>query len=305
MSLTSLLDSCDSHVRDELAKMPEVKDVESFDPASHATPIVARRWLRVSNVVAVVADLKSSTKLGIGRNARSTASIYEAALNPTIDILYRFDAGSIPVQGDAVIGVFWGDAATERAMCAGITIKTFSERHLVERLTQKWPQLPGTGFRVGIASSPVLVKRVGRAATDHQALVWAGKAVNYAAKAAQSGDTGQLIVAGSVWDAIECNDYMTFTCDCSRLSPSLWRDHDISQLDHDSIERSGRCLTSSWCKTCGERFCDLIIAGNTRRDEVDDHRSELQRSLFKDAIAKKNASERRNRRHLRQAYSGQ
>lgn len=304
MFLTPLLDICDSHVRDELTRMPDVEDVAEFDPASQAPPIVARRWLRVEGAAAVVADLKSSTKLGLNKNARSTASIYEAALRPVVDIFHQFGAGWIPIQGDAVIGIFWGDSVIERSMCAGITIKTFSERHLVERLSHKWPELPDTGFKIGIASSTMLVKRVGRPSTPHQALVWQGKAVSFAAKAAESGDTGQLIVTGSVWDAIEHNDYITFTCDCKVPTPSLWHDHDIMQLDHDDAERSGRCLTSSWCKNCGEAFCAKILAGENNRKAVDQHRADLQRSLFRDAISKKHARVRREHRNLRRARTG-
>jgi len=304
MNLASLLDNCDAHVREELTCMPSVEDVEDFDPTSEAPPITARRWLRVTDAVAVVADLKSSTKLGLNKNARSTASIYEAALRPVLDIFCEFGAGWIPIQGDCVAGIFWGDLAIERAICAGITVKTFSERHLVERLVKKWPDLPPTGFKVGVATSTVLVKRIGRPATAHQALVWPGKALNYAVKAAQSGDTGELIVTGSVWDLISDNDYLTFTCDCATPSPLLWHDHDIGKLDHDDAERGGRCLTSAWCVTCGEDFCSQVVAGAKRRSSVDAHRSELQKSLFKDALAQKFAAERAARRNLRRLRTG-
>src|SRR4051812_35589105 len=150
MNLTALLDECDAHVRDELESMPDVIDVTSFDPCNDSPPIAARRWLRVTDAVAVVADLKSSTKLGLNKYAQSTASIYEAALHPVVDIFYEFGAGWIPIQGDCVIGIFWDDMPIERAMCAGITVKTFSRENLVARLTKKWPDLPDTGFKIGV-----------------------------------------------------------------------------------------------------------------------------------------------------------
>ena len=285
--------------------MPEVEDIANFDPVNDAPPITARRWFRLADAVAVVADLKSSTKLGIQKNARSTASIYEAALRPVVDIFHEFGAGWIPIQGDCVVGIFWDYRAVERAICAAITVKTFSERHLVDRLTKKWPEsLPQTGFKVGTATSTVLVKRIGRPASPHQALVWPGKAVNYAVKAAQSGDTGELIVTGSMWDAIEDNDYLTFTCDCTTPSPSLWHDHYIDKLDHDDAERAGRALTSSWCRVCGEDFCTKILEGEKRRDAVDGYRVNLHKSLFQEAIAKKFATERANRRNLVRLRSG-
>jgi class 3 adenylate cyclase len=304
MNLTSLLDACDSHVRDELINMPDVEDVTDFDPTTETPPITARRWLRVTDAVAVVADLKSSTKLGLNKNARSTASIYEAALHPVVDIFYECGAGWIPIHGDCVIGIFWDDMAVERAICAGITAKTFSERHLVTRLTSKWPALPSTGFKIGLATSTLLVKRVGRPQSAHQDLVWPGSAVNYAVKAAQCGDVGELVVTGSVWDAIANNDYLTFTCDCATPSPGLWSDRNIEKLDHDDVERCGRVLKSSWCTTCGEDYCTKVLAGETHRDAVDNYRSLQQSTLFREAIAKKYSIERASRRNLRRARTG-
>lgn len=305
MDLTGLLADCDDHVRKELSCMPDVDDVTAFDPTTDSPPIAARRWLRVTDAVAVVADLKSSTKLGLGKYAQSTASIYEAALHPVVDIFHEFGAGWIPIQGDCVIGLFWDEAAMERAMCAGITVKTFSAMHLVERLTRKWPEnLPETGFKVGVATSTLLVKRIGRPQTPHQDLVWPGKALNYAVKAAQSGDAHEVIVTGSVWDSIRDNDYLTFSCDCRNPAPGIWHDHDIDKLDHDDAERGGRCLTSAWCTECGETFCNAILDGLTRRASVEPYRSQLQLSTFREAIFKQRAQQRANHRHLRRARTG-
>lgn len=298
--LKALLAACDAHVAAELATMPEVKNVIAFDPANEAPPIDARRWLRVEGVVAVVADLQSSTKLGLNKYAASTASIYEAALRPVVDIFSDFGAGWIPIHGDCVIGLFWDDAAVERAMCAGITAKTFSRNSLVERLTKKWPDIPDTGFKVGVATSTVLVKRIGLARTPHQDLVWPGKAVNYAVKAAQSASAHQLIVTGSIWDAIASNDFLVFSCGCGNgPSDGIWSDHEIPALEHDEPERSGRALTSQWCDNCGAAFSEAILRGETARPEVNALRHEAQLRLFESAIAKKHADDRERRRNLR------
>lgn len=300
VDLEALLDKCDVHVANELAAMPEVKDVTVFDPATEAPPIEARRWLRVEDVVVVVADLQSSTKLGLNKYAASTASIYEAALHPVVDIFSDFGAGWIPIHGDCVIGLFWNDGAVERAMCAGITAKTFSRDSLVQRLTKKWPDIPDTGFKVGVATSTVLVKRVGLARTPHQDLVWPGKAVNYAVKAAQSASAHQLIVTGSIWDAVANNDFLVFSCGCGGgPSDGIWSDHEIPALEHDEPERSGRMLTSQWCDTCGVDFCQAILSGEMTRPEVNSLRSDAQLRRFKSAIAKKHVADRERGRSLR------
>jgi class 3 adenylate cyclase len=306
VDLEALLDACDAHVATELSSMPEVKNVTSFDPIGEAPPIDARRWLRVEDVVAVVADLQSSTKLGLNKFAASTASIYEAALRPVVDIFSDFGAGWIPIHGDCVIGLFWDDSAVERAICAGITAKTFSRNSLVERLEKKWPEIPDTGFKVGLATSTVLVKRIGLARTPHQDLVWPGKAVNYAVKAAQSASAHQMIVTGSIWDAVANNDFLVFSCGCGGgPSDGIWSDHEIPALEHDEPERSGRMLSSQWCDKCGVAFCTAILGGETSRPDVNSLRHEAQLRLFKSAIAKKHAGDRERRRSLRALRSTQ
>jgi hypothetical protein len=300
VNLNALLEECDRHVRTELSSMPDVIDVTSLDPETDV-PITARRWCRVEEVVAVVADLKSSTKLGLNKYAQSTASIYEAALHPVVDIFYEFGAGWIPIHGDCVIGIFWGPEAIERAMCAAITARTFSADRLVRRLEKRWPDLPATGFKIGISKSTLLVKRVGRPQTPHQDLVWPGKSLNYAVKAAQTVDAHEIAVTGSVWDAIAGNDYLTYSCDCSAPAPDIWRDHEIDKLDHDEVERSGRLLTVGWCRVCGEGFCNAILAGLVDRDIPALQRRWQQVNLFKSAQAKVDAQRRRDRRELRRA----
>jgi hypothetical protein len=131
-----------------------------------------------------------------------------------------------------------------------VTIKTFS-LDMVERLEEKWENLPETGFKVGVASSPLLAKRVGIPRdVDQQEPVWAGKAVNYAAKAAQGADRHELIVTGSVWDTIEKNDYLAMSCPCDGgPSSSIWSDVAIERLPDGDPESEGRVLASSWQRT--------------------------------------------------------
>ncbi|MHB1518924.1 MAG: hypothetical protein ACYCVN_07180 [Acidimicrobiales bacterium] len=92
----------------------------------NALPISARKWHKLDEAVAVVADLKGSTNLGVGKHAASTASIYEAATGGLCRIFDKFDADVVAIQGDGAFGLFWGDQRMERAICAGITVKTFS-----------------------------------------------------------------------------------------------------------------------------------------------------------------------------------
>jgi class 3 adenylate cyclase len=295
VELGTLLEGLSSKTSAEFKTMPEV--VEAGDSVDVATlPIEARRWTRISDVVAVVADLKSSTQLGTGSKAASTASIYEAGTGGVVKIFDSFSADFLQIQGDGAFALFWGDMRFERAAAAGITIKTFSV-DFTEKIEAKWPTKPETGFKVGIASHRVLVKRVGTPRNPaQQEPVWAGKPVNYAAKAAQSADRHELVVTGSVWDQFEKNDYLAFTCSCGDgPSDTLWKDFAIPRLETDETEAQGRKLLSAWCDIHGEEFCNAILDGKKRRDDVDDLRQDRVRSQMANALWFKARQERQSR----------
>ncbi|OPX05553.1 hypothetical protein [Mycobacterium sp. AT1] len=285
--LGTLLEELDDEVKTELSSTPEV--VAKGDSLNvEGLPITARRWHKLDDAVAVVADLKNSTKLGTGKWAASTASIYQASTGGVVKTFDEFNADFLAIQGDGAFALFWGSLRYERALCAGITIQTFGSG-MTERLQKKWPDLPDTGFKVGIASSPLLAKRIGTPRNPaQQEPVWAGKAVNYAAKAAQGADAEQLVVTGTVWDVAEKIDYVAISCPCG-TGPSLdiWADTEIERLPEGDPEAQGRVLTSRWCSTHGEEYCAAVLAGSRRRDDVDALRTALRLSQMRDAIRAK------------------
>lgn len=302
VDLEALLTTLDDKVETELASTPAVEDV-GHDLDVDDLPIAARKWLKVTDVVAVVADLKNSTKLGTGKWAQSTASIYEAATGGVVSIFNEFEADFLAIQGDGVFGLFWGDKRVQRAICAGITIKTFSVG-LVERLEDKWDNMADirTGYKVGVANSRILAKRVGTPRNPaQQEPVWAGNAVNYATKAAQCADRDELVVTGSIWDKIENNDYLAFSCPCGDgPSEGIWSDFTIDRLPDGDPDAVGRVLTSAWCPTHGADYCTAILAGKSRRDDVADERFALDKSHMESTIWTKAKGERLSRTaHLR------
>lgn len=299
MELKDLLADLSATTKTEFASMPEV--VDGGDDLDVSTlPITARKWTRMSDVVVVVADLKSSTRLGTGSKAASTASIYEAATGGVVKVFDKFDANFIQIQGDGAFAIFWGDKRYERAACAGITVKSNS-LDLTKQIEDKWPAKPETGFKVGMASGRVLVKRVGTPRNPaQQEPVWAGKPVNFAAKAAQSADRHEMVVAGSVWDRLSSNDYLAFSCDCGDPSESIWEDFVIDRLHEDEPERHGRVLTAAWCDVHGEDYCNAILDGKRNRSEVNAKREAMLQEQMANAIRVRAQRQRTDRRaHLR------
>lgn len=303
MQLTELLEQLAQKSRDELASMPEVVEGNT-DLDVSKLPIGVRKWTRMSDIVAVVADLKSSTSLGIGKRAPSTAAIYEAATGGAVKVFASFDADFVQIQGDGAFALFWGEKRYERALCAGITVKTMS-LDLTKRLENKWPQAPETGFKVGISSGRVLVKRVGTPRNpSQQEPVWAGSPVNYATKAAQWAGRHELVVTGSVWDRIEKIDYLTFSCDCSEPTGSIWSDTTIDKLPEDDPERAGRLLTSAWCDTHGEEYCNAVLDGRTDRPELISMRNGMLQGQMENSFRAALKTKREQERIRRRGFSG-
>lgn len=303
-AVSDVLNRCTEETREVLDKNPPVQDVDAEGLDAYGLPDAKNKtWFRLADVVVVFADLQNSTQLGTGKHAASTAAIYRAATGNVVAIMNAFEADFIQIQGDGVFGIFWSENRYERAMCAGITVKTFSVETLVPKLQSRWKGDPETGFKVGVASGRTLVKNVGTPRNEsEQEPVWAGKPVNFAVKAGQQAERHELIVTGSVWDAIRDNDYLTVTCACDP-SGELWEDVDIQKLAHDEAEAAGRRLKAAWCKTCRDDFCEAILEGQTHRHDADGVRTLVRQSQQSHALRRAMEKRRAERRAHRKGVS--
>lgn len=111
-------------------------------------------------MVAVVADLNDSSRLGTNRHGKSTARVCQAGVEGAARSLHEFGANFIDIQGDGGFGLFWGDLAFERAFCAAATSRTFSEdfvKQLENSTKTRSHVLPETGHKVGIAVDRLMV----------------------------------------------------------------------------------------------------------------------------------------------------
>ena len=306
VSLGELNSSLNEKVTVEMNSNPDVEEVGTdFDKSK--MPIEARRWLKVDDVVVVVADLKSSTLLAHDRKNGSVGAIYEAAIGGITQIFDAFNVDYFQTQGDGGVAIFWGVDRYERAICAAITLKTFSEDVLVPKLKSKFENLPETGYKVGMASGDVLVKMVGKPRdAELQTPVWARNPVNYAAKCAQQTEVHTMLVTASVWAWIQENEYLALTCGCNhQVSHSLWKDKEISNLRPEDDDRFGRVLNSKWCANCGESFCTAILAGKTKREPekvaaaLKSMKTEISKSPYFAGVRKQKLDALNSRRGLR------
>lgn len=270
VKVNELMNETSERARFELTTPVEIVEVEKF-PELEDMYVDARKWMKIEDVVALAVDLKGSTKLDYkGKHANTSARLYEAVTGCGVRLVNEFEPQFVDIQGDGFFALFHGDVAYERALCAGVTIKTFSERDLVPAIHATMSErFPDTGLKVGLAASRLAVKRVGTRKTNEP--VWAGKAVNWATKCAQKAEANQLIATSKVFNRFGTNDYVTHSCGCSNGAPAnriafLWSDTQVEALGDGNVEC--KLLTSGWCQNCGDDFCEAILDGKASRPEV-------------------------------------
>lgn len=266
MDLSMLLSDVRAKVKAELESKPQVVEVD--DLTVDKLYIEARKWHALKRATCVAFDLQNSSRFGYRRHAASVASILEGSMASVTKIAVDFSADFLDIQGDGGFALFWGQRHRERAICAGITIKTFSEKILVPQVTEKWPDtIPDTGFKVGLAGGRLLVKKVGMPRTDYQEPIWVGRPVNYAVKCAQCATVGEMVVTKSIWEWIHGNDYLRLSCDCGTPSDGIWADRTVEKIREDDAERDGGVLHASWCDLHGPGYCANVLAGKRSRPD--------------------------------------
>jgi class 3 adenylate cyclase len=276
MEINKLVGDAGADARKELRTPVEIEEVDEFPPLDSLF-VEKRTWKKVDDVVVVSADLQGSTKLNFRKHAKTSAQLYEAVTGNMVRLVSAFEPEFVDIQGDGLFALYHGDGRYRRALCAAITLKTFSERELIPAIEASMPdQFPKTGLKVGMAAGILAVKKVGVRGTNEP--VWAGKPVNWATKCAAATDRNELVVTRKVFQKFEQNDYVTHCCGCGtnpatgQREPGygrpkeLWSDTRVETLPEEDIDC--KLLGSCWCVNHGDEFCTAILEGKTRRDDV-------------------------------------
>ncbi|MDQ2943658.1 MAG: hypothetical protein M3R21_08325 [Candidatus Dormibacteraeota bacterium] len=263
IDINAALAELQDRTHSELANPVEIIDCDTFPDSLYSD---ARKWKRVEKVVAVVADLKGSTRLNFSKHANTSARLYEAVTGGLVRMVMPFEPDFVDIQGDGLFALFHGTRRFERAFCAAVSMKSFGELVLEPAIAQQFSdRFPDTGIKVGMAVGTLVAKNVGVHGTNEP--VWAGKPVNWASKCAQVADKHQLIVTNGVWNQLKDNDYVVWSCGCpSGLPQPLWKAVRVEKLPEDEVEC--RVLNSEWCPKHGSEFCQAILDGDKDRDDV-------------------------------------
>lgn len=253
----------------ELKNPVTIVDANTF-PNVGKLPLEKREWMRLTDVYVVASDLRNSTKLNYNAYASTSASFFQAVTGGSVKTVNAFKPEYVDIQGDGIFAIFHGDKAAERAVCAAISLKSFSEKVLVPAIDQNrggqlGDQFPDTGLKIGVAAGRVVVKRVG-VRGEHNEAVWAGKPVAFAVKAAEACAPGELRVTEKVYNAVRTNDYITHSCGCPNgMASRLWAEADeLEGLPGAKLY----VLKTNWCDRHGDEFCGAILDGKKDRDDV-------------------------------------
>lgn len=252
-------------VRNDLKPGGRVEDVAAF-PDVDNLPIQGSTWLRLEEVVAVVADLKASTRLSFDRQIRTTVRMYQAATSRSVELAAEFDPAYIDIQGDGFFALFHGEEAYRAGVCAAMALAVFSRDVLEPAFQAAWEgsDYLRTGLKIGMGCGSVAVKRVGVRASS--APVWAGKPVNWAFKCAGAANAHELVVTEPVFtQVVHGNDYLDHPClHRGHGSPfeSPWSEVTVAPLQGRT-----KCYRrkSPWCREAAEEYCAAVRAGETDR----------------------------------------
>jgi class 3 adenylate cyclase len=262
--LDNLVSDLRAEVVDHLSNAVGVTDSEHFPNLSH---INRGHWVRMEDVVAVVADLKASTRLGMNRYVNTTLRLYQAATGCGVKMAARFDPAFIDIQGDGFFCLFHGEMAHERAAAAAMALAFFSKEVLEPSIRDHLgPGCPPTGLKVGVAMGRLAVGSVGVRASAE--LVWPGKPVNWAFKCSGAAGRHQVVVTENVFDQIVWpNEFLKRPCYLSGHfhgnwpSGELWRPIGVKALP------GVRCYERQepWCPEVADRFCTALLAGHSQQ----------------------------------------
>lgn len=252
-------------VLNDLKPGGRVEDVAAF-PDVDNLPIQGSTWLRLEEVVAVVADLKASTRLSFDRQIRTTVRMYQAATSRSVELAAEFDPAFVDIQGDGFFAIFHGERALRAGMCAAMALAVFSRDVLGPAFQGAWEGSGHlkTGLKIGMACGSVAVKRVG--VRHSSAPVWAGKPVNWAFKCAGAANAHELVVTEPIFArVVHGNDYLDQLClHRGHGSPfdGAWGEVAVTPL-----QGCTRCYRrkSPWCRDVAEEYCAAVLAGETDR----------------------------------------
>ena len=220
----------------------------------------SNKWFKIKNVICVFVDMKNSTKLSATHHATSTAKAYTLFTGTAVRIFHEFGAPYIDIKGDGVFALF-NASQTHVALAAAVSFRTFAQEVFKPKVANKTEV--DVGSHIGIDQATLLVSKIGlrrnQVRSDKHNEVWAGKAVNMAAKLSSLSSGGEIYVSDRFFKNIKHPKALN-SCGCGSScgSQNLWSEKDLTFDDRFSFNKA-HILESIWCRKHGTQYLGEII----------------------------------------------
>jgi class 3 adenylate cyclase len=233
---------------DEVKEIPDEKDI---------TTEQSSKWIKIPDTICVFVDMKNSTKFSASHHAGTTAKVYTLFTGTAIRLFHSFGASYIDVKGDGVFALFNANEP-HIALASAVTFKTFVAEVFTPKVTNKTKI--DTGVHIGVDQATLKVSKIGlrkdKSRRHIHNEVWAGKAVNMAAKLASLSDNDEIHVSSHFFKNIK-SEKALLSCECGDPQ-KLWESLDLTKDDRFSFDKAF-ILKSRWCKQHGASYLEEII----------------------------------------------
>jgi len=207
--------------------------------ADHFPTEQSNKWFKIKNVICVFVDMKNSTKLSASHHASNTAKAYTLFTGTAVRIFHELGAPYIDIKGDGVFALF-NSSQAHTALAAAVTFRTFAKEVFVPKVAKKTDI--EVDAHIGIDQSTLLVSKIGikrnQERSDKHNEVWAGEAVNMAAKLSSLSKNGEIYTSSRFFKQLSARKAL-ISCNCDE-EQNLWKEFDLSDDDRFSQSRVGR-----------------------------------------------------------------
>jgi len=244
---------------DNTLKEEVIIEKRSSIPEWDKIPLEGKSWFE-ADIACVYIDMVNSTKLQVVKQAATAAKAYRLFVENMVKTLQDYECEFIDIKGDGGFGIFVGENASIKALCAAVTFKTLCQELLAGCIKDFKIQA-----HIGIDEKHCLFKRIGLRGDWHN-VVWAGKPVNMAAKLSCLAESQQIAISDRVFERIsqpKFKKYACWSCGCTTDAlpgtvTQLWNAVDVSAKGWFDFEKAYLCK-SNWCKIHGNEYCQKLM----------------------------------------------
>lgn len=256
----------------------KIEEVGSIKKISDDAYLDCPTWLGGDEeFVCLFIDLDNSSKLSFEKHPKSMAKIYDYFTQNIVDILNQdgIRADYIDIKGDGAFGIYEGDNAVFKALCAAITFKTLFDEHIRPKFQTDESVI---NCKLAIDKNKILVRKLGKRGDRNNNEVWAGRVVNNASKISSlskeiynlndptinNSKNSLLLISDKVYqELLNRKDYAVSSCghDSSgndSYKITVWKELDCSN-NENVFDDKVWYTAAVWCKRCGDSYMNKIL----------------------------------------------